>query len=163
MKPTSRHSCCVRTKSIAKLVSRMTKSLAYIGVLVLVVGLLFTTCVGSAWSKEMLTDEQLTGIRGACTSNSGCEDAGNCPPDQYQSCPDISHQSDCEPQDWQGNYQTYEKQVTPGGDTTTTVKRKICKSCDCYPYGFIIRWCRHDDTVPPCVPFHTVDHCVKMW
>ena len=43
----------------------MTKGLAYISVLVLVVGLLLTTCVGSAWSMDMLTEQEMTVITGA--------------------------------------------------------------------------------------------------
>jgi len=42
----------------------MTKSLAYIGVVVLVVGLVLTTCVGTAWSMDVLTDEEMASIRG---------------------------------------------------------------------------------------------------
>ncbi len=43
----------------------MTKRMAYIGVLVLVLGVLLTTCVGSAWTMELLTDEQMAAITGA--------------------------------------------------------------------------------------------------
>lgn len=52
-----------RTKS-SKEVNKMTKSLAYIGVVAVVVGVLLTTCVGSAWSMELLMDEQLAVVQG---------------------------------------------------------------------------------------------------
>ncbi len=74
MKPTSRLSCRSCTKSIGKDVSRMTRSLAYIGVVVLVVGVLLTTCVGSAWSIEVLTDEQLAAVHGSTCPNVKCAD-----------------------------------------------------------------------------------------
>ncbi len=51
----------------------MTRSLVYIGALVLVVGLLLTTCVGAAWSMDMLTDEQLGEIRGSQCHGDCCE------------------------------------------------------------------------------------------
>ena len=72
MKPTSRFSCRSCTKSIGKVVSRMTKSLAYIGVLVLVVGVLLTTCVGSAWSMTLLTDEQMAEVHGRSCAEWDC-------------------------------------------------------------------------------------------
>jgi len=41
----------------------MTKGLAYVGVLALLSGLLLATCVGSARSMEILTDEQLADVK----------------------------------------------------------------------------------------------------
>ena len=64
-----------RTKPIGKVVSRMTKSLAYIGALV--VGVLLTTCVGSAWSMEVLTDEQMALSTGTACNYEYCDD-GHC-------------------------------------------------------------------------------------
>ena len=61
-----------RTKSIGKELSRMNKTLAYVGVLVLVVGLLLTTCVGSAWSMEVLTDEQMAEVHGRSCAEWDC-------------------------------------------------------------------------------------------
>ncbi len=75
MKPTSRFSCRSRTKSIGKVVSKMTKSLAYVGVLALVAGLLLTTCVGSAWSMSSLGDEHLASIRGSVCTDLECRAA----------------------------------------------------------------------------------------
>ncbi len=73
MKPKkSRLLCSSRTKSIGKGVSKMTKSVAYIGVVVLVVGVLLTTCVGSAWSMTLLTDEQMTVVRGTDCPELAC-------------------------------------------------------------------------------------------
>jgi len=73
MTRTSRFSCPSCTKTIGKDVSRMTKSLAYVGVLVLVVGFLLTICVGSVWGAVLLTDQQMGGVIGCgnartCTS-----------------------------------------------------------------------------------------------
>ena len=55
----------------------MTRSLAHIGVLAIVVGLLSTACVGSAWSMEILTDEQLDAVAGS-QCNAKCRHLGNC-------------------------------------------------------------------------------------
>lgn len=55
----------------------MTKSVAYIGVLALVVGVLLTTCVGSAWSMELLTDEQLGQVKGTDCPDTECG-SGDC-------------------------------------------------------------------------------------
>lgn len=80
MKPKSRFSCdsSSRTKSMQRDASKMTKSMAYIGVLAVVVGVLLTTCVGSAWSMELLRDEEMASIRGTACPNSICEDTGRC-------------------------------------------------------------------------------------
>ena len=72
MTPTSRFSCRSSTKSTGRDVSKMTKSLTYIGVVVLVAGLLLTTCVGSAWSMELLTDEEMASIRGTQCPELAC-------------------------------------------------------------------------------------------
>jgi len=44
----------------------MTKCLAYIGVVGVVAGFLFTTCVGSGWTMELMTQEQLSMVNGRC-------------------------------------------------------------------------------------------------
>jgi len=56
----------------------MTKSLAYIGVVGVVVGLLFTTCVSSAWSMELLTDEEMQDSIGACGFIGVCDGLNDC-------------------------------------------------------------------------------------
>ncbi len=80
MKLTSRFSSRIRTKSSEE-VSKMTKCLAYIGVIALVVGVLLTTCVGSAWSMGLLTEEDLSQVRGSgCGTSEGflCTHTANC-------------------------------------------------------------------------------------
>ncbi len=52
----------------------MTKSLAYIGVLALVVGLVLTTCVGTAWSLEVLSEDELAAIWGSWPNDGPCLD-----------------------------------------------------------------------------------------
>ena len=82
MKPKkSRLLCSSRTKSIGNGVSRMTKSLAYIGVLVLVVGVLLTTCVGSAWSMSLLDEREMSSIRGRTCLTGSCAET-----DSYPDC-----------------------------------------------------------------------------
>ncbi len=141
MKPTSRFSCRSRTKSIGKVVSRMTKSLAYVGVLVLVAGLLLTTCVGSAWSMELLTAEEMASIRGTDCPNTECGDP------YYANCQD---QHGC-PQDvlcWgtqKTNLAPLVNDQVSGEDTTATQSVNTCleKNCtknpdppyDCIPWG----------------------------
>jgi len=49
MTPMSRYPCCSCIKPIRQGVSKMTRSLTYVGVLVVVAGVLLTTCVGSGW------------------------------------------------------------------------------------------------------------------
>ncbi len=73
-----------RIKPMGKGVSRMTNSMAHIGVLAVAVGLLVTTGVGSGWSMEVLLDDQLAAVTGKwppqqwCPQNTPCEDDPTC-------------------------------------------------------------------------------------
>ena len=72
----------------------MTRSLAYIGVLALVVGVFLTTCVGSAWSMELLTEADLGQLRGghsgwecpATNNDTGCKTDECCDCALWEEC-----------------------------------------------------------------------------
>ena len=80
MKLMSRVSDRTGIRAVGKEVSRMTKSLTYVGVLVLVAGVLLTTCSTNAWSMELLTEEEMAVVRGTDCQLWGCRDTGYCAP-----------------------------------------------------------------------------------
>lgn len=128
----------------------MTRSLAYIGVLVLVAGVLLTTCVGSAWSMELLTDEQLAVVRGTDCPDTDCAYGGACP--ITSGCPDVDL---CDVNTTVANIAW--DQVIGGIGETTTVIRKLCKDCDCVPY---LWYCRAD--LNNCgAAYYNHSHCVE--
>ena len=112
----------------------MTKSLAYIGVIALVVGVLLTTCVGSAWSMEVLPDEEMAGIRGTVCPNTDCAYGGGCPYDKACTLPwpdcGLSKQ---DAEEW--------KRQIEGGYNTTTPTIQICKNCDCWGSIWPVTFC----------------------
>jgi len=73
----------------------MTKSVAYIGVLAVVMGLLVTTGVGSVWSMELLTDEQLANVKASHVGDEYCkaDNHPGCPCAQENACVECSYLS----------------------------------------------------------------------
>jgi len=136
-KPTSRSVCRSRicTKPIGKGVSRMTKGLAYIGVVGVVAGFLFTTCVGSGWTMELMTQEQLSMVNGRCPD-------AKCllySPGEGDKC----YPKDCEqratPNGCPGTYSHYALRAFPGLYTCQPYEGSACTP---QPYGqrYCVRW-----------------------
>ena len=131
-----------RTKSIGKDVARMKRSMAHVGVIALVVGVLLTTCVGSACSMEVLTNSQLAEVYGMDCPGTECgnPDFANCQ-DQH-SC--EQHPIWCTGTEKTNLAPLVDEQV-PDGDTTAirqvdTCLEKICtrnpeSPYNCIPWG----------------------------
>ncbi len=109
MTPMSRYPCCSCIKPIRKGVSKMTRSLTYVGVLVVVAGVLLTTCVGSAWSMEVLDDDALSRIKGRHVCGYVGETCQGAYPCQWTGIGDLwvecrAESSSWEHKDGQGDY-----------------------------------------------------------
>jgi len=63
MKVTSRFTCRSRTKSLEE-VGKMTKNVAYVGMLVVVAGLLLTTCASDVNAYQVLSNRELMAVTG---------------------------------------------------------------------------------------------------
>lgn len=132
----------------------MMKRTAYVAVVALFVGALLTGAVGSAWSMDVLTDEQLSSIRGMddCGDREDCTDGGGCT---------LSHFCN---QDWDtcSGYETLTNitwdQKTSGVGTVTIVERLVCKDCDCQP-AFYHKCKVNKESCG--APYQEEDHCVE--
>ena len=70
----------------------MSKNMVYVGVLALVMGLLVTTGVGSVWSMELLTDEEMATVRANWTADVRCGESKLC----IRAAQDGFYPTDCE-------------------------------------------------------------------